>query len=52
MARITTLEHDGRATTVDAPDGRSLMQAAVSNGIKGIVGECGGLVVHLPETLG
>jgi len=42
MAKITYVEFDGRATTVDAPDGWSLMQAAISNNIHGIVGECGG----------
>ena len=42
MAKITYVEHDGQAKTVDVPDGWSLMQAAVTNGISGIVGECGG----------
>ena len=42
MAKITYVDFVGRATTLDVPDGWSLMQAAVSNGVEGIVGECGG----------
>jgi ferredoxin, 2Fe-2S len=42
MAKITYVEHDGVAKTVDVPDGWSLMQGAVSNGVHGIVAECGG----------
>jgi ferredoxin, 2Fe-2S len=42
MAKITYVEFDGHSTTVDVPDGWSLMQAAISNNVHGIVGECGG----------
>jgi 2Fe-2S ferredoxin len=42
MARITYVEANGQATTIDVTDGWSLMQAATSHGIEGIVGECGG----------
>ena len=42
MAHITYVEATGQSTTVDLPDGWSLMQGAVANGIEGIVGECGG----------
>src|SRR5271165_286564 len=42
MAKITYVGFNGTATTVDVPDGWSLMQAAVTNNIQGIVGECGG----------
>ncbi len=42
MAKITYVDFGGRATTVDVPEGWSLMQGAVTNGIEGIVGECGG----------
>ena len=42
MAKITYVEFNGRETTVDVPDGWSLMQAAVTNNIQGIVAECGG----------
>jgi len=42
MARITYVEASGTATEVEVADGWSLMQAAIANGIEGIVGECGG----------
>jgi ferredoxin, 2Fe-2S len=42
MPQITYLEANGTATTVDVPEGWSLMQAATANGIDGILGECGG----------
>lgn len=42
MTHITFLAHDGQSTTLDVPDGWSLMQAATANGVDGIVGECGG----------
>jgi 2Fe-2S ferredoxin len=42
MTRITYIEPSGQATTVDVADGWSLMQGAVSQGVDGIVGECGG----------
>ena len=42
MTHITFTTHDGTATTLDVPEGWSLMQAATSNGVDGIVGECGG----------
>lgn len=42
MTHITFRAHDGTATTLDVPEGWSLMQAATSNGVDGIVGECGG----------
>lgn len=42
MAHITYVEATGQSATVDLPDGWSLMQGAVANGIEGIVGECGG----------
>ena len=42
MAKITYVEADGSSKTIDVPNGWSLMQGAVSNGVKGIVGECGG----------
>ena len=42
MAKITYVEFSGEAKTVDVPDGWSLMQAAITNNIAGIVGECGG----------
>ena len=42
MPTITFTQPDGSALTLDAADGTSLMRAAVSNGVDGIVGECGG----------
>ena len=42
MADITYIEPSGAPVTVTVPDGWSLMQGATSNGVDGIVGECGG----------
>lgn len=42
MTTITFVEHNGRAHTVQAMDGHSLMRAAVANGVPGIDAECGG----------
>lgn len=42
MASVTYIEHNGTEHTVDVPAGDSVMQGAVSNGINGIVAECGG----------
>lgn len=32
----------GETMTVDAPEGTSIMRAALSNSVPGIIGECGG----------
>ncbi|WP_416985365.1 2Fe-2S iron-sulfur cluster-binding protein [Streptomyces sp. T028] len=42
MARITYRSPDGTATTLDVPEGNSVMRGAVVNRVDGIVGECGG----------
>lgn len=42
MAKITYVEADGRAKTFDVPEGWNLMQGAVNNGVRGILGVCGG----------
>jgi 2Fe-2S ferredoxin len=42
MVDITYIEPSGNAVTVDVPQGWSLMQGATSNGVDGILGECGG----------
>jgi len=42
MPRVTYISHDGKETTLDIPVGTSVMQAAVLNGVEGIVAECGG----------
>ncbi|MCA0942167.1 2Fe-2S iron-sulfur cluster binding domain-containing protein [Yangia mangrovi] len=42
MIKVTYVAQDGTATTIEAEEGTSVMQAAVSNDLDGIVGECGG----------
>lgn len=42
MVKITYIEDNGERITVDARPGKSIMKAAVNNGVKGIVAECGG----------
>jgi 2Fe-2S ferredoxin len=42
MPKVTFIAADGTRTEVDAMNGLSLMQAAVNNGVPGIVAECGG----------
>ena len=42
MTRITYVEPAGSEVTVDVTEGWSLMQAAIANGVDGILGECGG----------
>jgi 2Fe-2S ferredoxin len=42
MANITYIEASGRSTTVNLANGWNLMQGATTNGIDGILGECGG----------
>jgi ferredoxin, 2Fe-2S len=42
MPRITFIQPGGNPKTVDAPLGDSVMRAATTNGINGIVAECGG----------
>ena len=42
MANITFIEANGQSTTVNLADGWSLMQGATTNGVDGILGECGG----------
>ena len=42
MPHITYVQPSGEPVTVDVTEGWSLMQAAIANGIEGIVGECGG----------
>lgn len=42
MPRITFIQPTGVETTIDAPTGRSLMQAATDVSLPGIVAECGG----------
>lgn len=42
MAKITYIEHNGTAHTVDVPAGKSVMLGAVENNIRGIDADCGG----------
>lgn len=42
MPQITYVEANGQSTTIELPEGWSLMQGATANGIEGILGECGG----------
>lgn len=42
MTTITFIQPSGHAAVVSAEPGTSLMRAAVTNGVDGIVGECGG----------
>ncbi len=42
MPKITFLQPDGSAQTIDAEKNWSVMQVAVEHKVPGIVGECGG----------
>ena len=42
MPRIIYISADGKRSEVEAVSGVSVMQAAVNNGVPGIVAECGG----------
>jgi 2Fe-2S ferredoxin len=42
MVRIRYLEANGAEHVVDVKPGLSVMEAAVKNGVPGILGECGG----------
>lgn len=42
MPNITFISHTGESRTVTVAAGTTLMQAAVRNGVPGIVADCGG----------
>jgi 2Fe-2S ferredoxin len=42
MPKITYIEQDGPARTVEAEVGSTVMETAIKNGVPGIVAECGG----------
>jgi 2Fe-2S ferredoxin len=42
MPKIVFIQPDGSSQTVEATAGQSLMEAATSNLVRGIVGDCGG----------
>ncbi len=44
MPTITYISADGAEQRIDAANGISLMQLALSIGIQGIIGECGGVM--------
>jgi 2Fe-2S ferredoxin len=55
MPRVRFIEHNGTEHEVEVPVGTSIMQAAVSNMVPGIEGDCGGLCacatchVYIPQ---
>ena len=42
MVMVSFVEPGGAEQQIDVPEGWSLMQGAMSNGVEGIEGECGG----------
>jgi 2Fe-2S ferredoxin len=42
MPKITYIDHEGTARTVEAEVGSTVMEAAIRNNIPGIEAECGG----------
>ncbi len=42
MPKITYIDSDGTARTVEAEAGATVMEAAIKNGVPGIEAECGG----------
>ena len=42
MVKAVYIDHEGVEEEVEVPEGWSLMQAAINEGIEGIEGECGG----------
>ena len=42
MPKITYIDHEGTARTVDSEIGSTVMETALKNGIPGIEAECGG----------
>ena len=42
MAKITYIEHNGKAHTLDVPTGLTVMEGARDNNIPGIEADCGG----------
>jgi 2Fe-2S ferredoxin len=45
MPHVTSIGASGDRTTLDLPEGRSVMQGAVAAGLDGIVAECGGELI-------
>jgi 2Fe-2S ferredoxin len=42
MAKVTFLQPGGEAQVFEAPAGKSVMEVATTNMVRGIIGECGG----------
>jgi len=42
MAKITYIEFSGAENLLDIAPGTSVMQGAVNNSVRGIIGDCGG----------
>ena len=42
MPHVVYIDHEGTEHVVDVPNGDSLMQAALDNGVPSILGDCGG----------
>jgi 2Fe-2S ferredoxin len=42
MPQVVFIDHRGADFHVETPVGKSLMQAALDNGVAGILGDCGG----------
>jgi len=42
MPKITYIDHEGTARTVEGEIGATVMETAIKNGIPGIEAECGG----------
>ncbi len=42
MPKITYIEHNGSAHSVEVDEGLSVMEGAVNNGVPGIDADCGG----------
>ena len=42
MPKVTYFEPDGTRREVEVPAGTTVMEAAIDNGVEGIVAECGG----------
>ena len=42
MAKITYIDHEGTARSVEAENGSTVMEIAIKNSIPGIEAECGG----------
>ena len=45
MPKIIFIEFDGQRKEVMVKNGTSVMEAAIDNGVDGIIGECGGCCV-------